>query len=390
MTVCSCKCIASESLLTDVIEHQKQYFHKLLSIQCNSTLDVRIPDDMQDRWSNLKGNTLQIKSGFITQGNMFRCDTQTLQADGSTSYSAILAYNGKRYQKLNFGEMASLDLSSKSIVEQNPYGNMHPLLVAFGWAFTNNDSFDLSTISNPEIWSKLIKNTVEVYKEEKEGHSCIVWVFNDDLDTTNRKSKKMTIFFAEDLDYFPIASEVHDSEGKLRTRCTVTEFKRNNTEDGEVVFPVNIEAKSFFGPEADIIVSSTSQVDPQTLKINDQINEDVFTLPLSQADYIYDADLGHWLKTPHLHMEVDEEQITNYDVNLATKNIVSSTNVTVIEKNKNTKQDKPKMTVDMQPATKTSLHAEKDYSYSAGIIILILALCVISIIAVAAFKKYRN
>ena len=388
-TILSSLCLGAdlESQLDEILNLQQKYFQKYYTIKCDSNFIVQVPEALAGDWGTESGH-LNVKSSFINAGNNFRAETQTIAADNSASLSLITAYNGKQHQMLQLNKDIVLDLSSKPIFSQNPYGNMHPLLTAFTWAFSENDSIDLDITKLPDFWSKLRDNTVEVHREEKNGYPCIAWTFKSGDGNLNAKTNK--VFFAENMNFFPVYSEIRDSKNQLRSRCTATKLEKVVVEGIEIVFPFQVEGKTYFGPDANIESACHLTINPETLRINEPIEPDVFTIARSRADYIFDRDLNTWLKNPKPTFGTSTAELLSKPSNTPPKNDIKKENVSSPQE-KNSIENSEMKTVDDDELTeepdKVNLPKQNWYKYIG---FTLISLSCLSIIALILLKRRGN
>jgi len=316
---------------------------------------------------------------FINAGNNFLTETQTTETDGKSLISLTMAYNGKRHQMLKFDRDSVLDLQNKPMFPDNPYGNLHPLLASFTWAFSENDSVDLDTLKQPDFWSKLRDNTVEIHREEKNGYPCIAWTFTSGSGSTAKEKK---VFFAENMNFLPVYSEVWDNERRLRVRCSITKIEKVMVEGMEIPFPFNVEGITYYGPEAKLESSCRSVINPETLRINEPIDPDIFTIPYSRADFVFDRDLGVWLQTPRVTFGTSTAELFSDRGNVPITTDTKKKNVSKPQEKVSNKNEELAKEVD-----KGNLPTPNRLQFVGFILLLLFCLSIVAFIVLNRRKK---
>jgi len=287
-------------MLEDLIARQEAFFRTIVTMECDGTYDVKVSDALR-RETRGDMNDFSSKIHFISDGGKYRSEVASYDADNRITFSVINAYNGKLYQRMQLGKRVVLDVSQTSHTE-SPYGTMHPLLLAYGWAFTKGDVVSIDALRQSETWSTLAERTITIEHTTRDGIECIAWTLRG-REQPNGGYDTRRVYFAVDSGYLPCEFTIHDSENRLRSHCTVAKFTRSVNEGAEVVFPLQMLVSTFYGPDATAELTTVAAVDGQTLRINHPISDgSLFTLPVSQADVYTDLDVDVGWETPRAEL----------------------------------------------------------------------------------------
>ena len=91
------------------------------------------------------------------------------------------------------------------------------------------------------------------------------------------------------MDYFPIYWKQTRLDGGIQTEIKVLETKKCAEDGEEIIIPLRTEVKEYFD-NGTLAQSSVFMIDPENLKVNHKINDQIFTMPVSEIDRYWDAD----------------------------------------------------------------------------------------------------
>ncbi|MCM8803095.1 MAG: hypothetical protein NC827_07290 [Candidatus Omnitrophica bacterium] len=273
-----------------ILQIQNKYFQKLYSAEFSSKVAVSNTEEIM-KLQKLPINKFESGMNFILKGTKYRSEVP--MGDGKGRYVSL--YNGEKYQFLEIRNKSILFVSSNNLQSQNPYNGLNPLLVPFMFVFQKGDAINIETLQKPDIWLRLTKEAVTTQNTEKFGHKGINIIFYKKTDFRSGKEENYEVFFAEDLNYFPIYWKGTDHLTMTFTETKVLETKIFEKESGSIVIPIRIEVKAYF-ENGKLAQTSNVEIDINTLKINQPVRDEVFTIPISQVDRVYDADLDMWFE----------------------------------------------------------------------------------------------
>ena len=278
----------------DLWNRQHLYFQSISSLEFRSTMEFVFSEELkQKRKSPVE--KLEITMHFTSDGQMYRSEVSFVDFATGKRGKTITACNGELYQILQVANAQVLSVSKSienmPILKHNPYMGMNQMLLPFAFGFhtgcsgggsTADDapaSLSLDTLRKSATWSHLVKDTAEIRQTNMYGHDCLV--------VKLKKIKGVIrpgvyeIYFAADLGYFPIYYKQVDLQGMVILEVRVLNTAKHGTEN--IVIPLRIETKEY-SDDGKLMQSSIAQIDSKTLKVNQGINTEVFTISASEND----------------------------------------------------------------------------------------------------------
>ncbi|MCM8808264.1 MAG: hypothetical protein NC926_10075 [Candidatus Omnitrophica bacterium] len=273
----------SASEVEKILQIQNKYFQKLYSAEFSSKVTVVNTEEGMKKGLSID----KFESGmkFILKGTKYRSEVP--MGDRKGSYVSL--YDGRKYQFLEIRDKSILFVSD-NLQSQNPYNGLNPLLAPFMFVFQKGDIVSIESLQKPEIWSRLAKESVATQNTEKFGYNGISILFNKNSDFSSGKQENYEVFFAEDLNYYPIYWKGTNHLTRTLTETKVLETKIYDKESGGIVIPIRIESNAY-SENGKLLQSSTIEIDVNTLKINQPVKDEVFTIPISQVDRYVDVNV---------------------------------------------------------------------------------------------------
>ncbi|MGC8977654.1 MAG: hypothetical protein ACP5OB_08585 [Candidatus Ratteibacteria bacterium] len=174
----------------------------------------------------------------------------------------------------------------------NPYLGMNIIVEWYRFVFENGNKISIETLQAYNIWKNFQRSIKKISEDKMFGHKGVEIEFEKIGNSGKLENNK--VFFAEDLDYFPIYWEETDSLSNSLCKMTLTNFKKYEVENGKIIVPLRIECVRYRNKR--VIQNEWWEIDEKSLKINQPIKDEIFTIPISQADRIYDAQTDTWFK----------------------------------------------------------------------------------------------
>lgn len=274
---------------------QHLYFQKISSLEFDSTMTLILTEE-QKRQMQSPSDKPEWRMVFACDGEKYRSEVSFLSFSTGKESKTITAYDGKSYQHFNKeGNAAFLRVSKNidklPIFKWNPYMGPNQMLVPFLFVFragcpggssgVGEDTFDsisLDTLQNAQTWSRLINATEKIQPTSIDGHHGLLVTVRKTEGT--KEQSICEIFFAADFDYFPIYWKRLSLDGEVLSKVEVLETKKCGTEG--IIIPLHIESKDYL--KGKLMQSGIYEILPKTLKVNQEVDEKIFTIPVSQDD----------------------------------------------------------------------------------------------------------
>jgi hypothetical protein len=283
-----------ESITKSILLYQQNYFQRILSIEFKSFTMLTLSKEAY-QIQKLSRDTIEVEMKFVSNGLKYRSEVSFYDFSADKDTLEITAYNGTLYQKLHIRKEPILYIS-KHTETVNPYNNLNPLLAPFLFAFSKSVTAHLKIdpFQNPQTWLSLADKITGIGSERNMlGYQGILLKFKKS-EGLGGKDIHYKVFFAKDLNYYPIYWEgINHLNQRVETR--VLEVRKYNGESGEIIIPIRIEGKEYFANNK-IAQISLMKIDPKTLRVNQPIKDDIFTIPVSQSNKVFDADVEIWFE----------------------------------------------------------------------------------------------
>lgn len=261
-------------LIEEIFLAQRQNFMRLKSISMIYSED----------WERSARNSRHLVFGFKKEGEKFRVDTAL---DGTkvspekedSIISEIIAFDLNKYQIFQKRSqwLAFMDH------DINPLGGINfPLIRPYTYLFLGEE-LSFENIQDKAFWDRLKKQTKKIQKATIEGHDCI------QMDMTlPGRARLCQIYWAEEFGYYPIKVLLSNVDGKKLVEITVKEVMKQETTNGPIFIPMVMEQMDW--PETGEYKSWTLRhtIDSNSFSVNEDIPDEVFTIPLHMAKSITD------------------------------------------------------------------------------------------------------
>lgn len=219
---------------------------------------------------------------FSQSGSLFIVDSQTKNPTNSPLDPMIqhtmFAYNGTKYQWFMIGR-DTLSFSD-SCRHPNLYYFPNPMLVPYYWLITQQSNW--SEIQNATHWEKRFNKAKLDGTTSIGDQTCDVVLFPDET----RIYDNIYVYFAKELGYYPL--RIKFAEKSAYTLIDVVKYTIRQTEEGDVVFPLEITLKVIDKGQEQVRLEW--KLFPDSIRVNPTLDEDMFTISPSRAGTVVDYD----------------------------------------------------------------------------------------------------
>lgn len=223
---------------------------------------------------------------FTAEGDKFRYEAFEVPFGGGglTTTNNLKTFDGVQYQTIGTQEKVlalSRDPNVRSM-GQSPYPTV--LWMPLWWLFEPGERCTWQATKNPERWTRLIPMVREVRSSVEDGRELTVIGF------LNERGYWWEVDFATGLGYFPLRSREFSLSREVVAITEVTDWKEFVIDGHVTVVPTRVG--KWRGSNTEGHYDRMCQVKEGTLRVNEPIDEGVFTIPATSAVEIYDLDTG--------------------------------------------------------------------------------------------------
>ncbi len=255
----------NESIVSEVLITQRNQLLKVKTIDMEYSEDTEANEYIMNKYVGPSHSITR----FQMENEKFRVETGL--EDSAITGGRIRAFDMEKYQLYDKNSM-DLMVTSQSL------GSMDrdniPFRNTYKWIFLNLSSFSFSDFQNESTWNGLKHRVRHVESSIVQDHECLVVEF--DYSEINMFSR---VYFAKDLDYFPIKVEVYQG-GKRVVEHVVIEAEAVETQEGTVVLPVQTVEKQWSVKSGNFQFKHTCTINMKKSSINKDIPDEMFTIPL--------------------------------------------------------------------------------------------------------------
>lgn len=203
--------------------------------------------------------------------------------EDSVIYS-IVAFNLDRYQRFE-KRIQHLFLQSQEI---NPLEETNlPLIIIYRKLFAfSGKRLTFETIKDKSVWDELKQQTIITGNTTVDSHDCV----KTDISFPGKMGKMYScqIYWAKELGYYPVKFQLFNLDGKKLIEITVKKVIKRDTVEGPIFIPMITEHTEWHGTGGHKVWTLKHSIDSDSLSINEDIPDEVFTIPLDMANRISD------------------------------------------------------------------------------------------------------
>lgn len=265
--------------LDRLLKRCREHLTKIKSIEETATIKwVHMP--ATDERPNGE-NTYVIR----TDGRRFYDELHQDRATPDPNPDRIQVFNGRQF--LQFDKLP--DRFYKKTQAEAPIRPPLCMERCFSWAFVGGEPSELpnwNSIRSDRIWTDVAARARYAGKKEDGGKDYEV------LELSRKRydgvNVKITVLLDPSLNFFP-AKVLYHGDGKLLGDTVVTRHKLIKSGADELVIPLEVKSrKTSAGPQPG---ETTLTIDEHSLRINEEIKEEVFHLGPMGAVVIIDGDV---------------------------------------------------------------------------------------------------
>jgi hypothetical protein len=258
--------------------------YEFLSKGSPPTLEGKEPGPLSIQWVTVWQSGHNIRTHVEYIPNLAKKD-QPL--DSLIAKGIDYAYNGIHYQWFSPGR-SSLTFSSRC---RHPTPYWVPNILIYPYHWLNGQQVNWSDIKDPELWLNRFKEAQYVGEKLENGMTCDVV----SMPCPKLNAKEIQVYFAKDLGYYPIKWIATLQQNELTATITMNlvQHKIFDIDGKKLIFPVKVITETA-GREKEGIVKMRLQLILEEarapLRINPQLDEELFTISPSLAKTITDYD----------------------------------------------------------------------------------------------------
>lgn len=264
-----------------VLMCQQAYSQNITSLEVNARFVLHPSNEPAT-------NTIEHQLRVVTSGPKYRADFTYVDIHTGKTINRTTAYNDELYQLLQGDQL--LQVSHHSLTGVNVYANgLHPLVTLFRFALSKENEHSLVQLQRNDTWSRLLGMVVGSEDATMHGHDGIKLKLKiPSLCCEGEDS--FEVFFASDLDYLPVYWRGVAPSGEV-SECKVLAIKSYDHINGPINIPIRLEFEDYFA-DGTSMQDAYMEIDPQTLRVNQWVDEILFTIPRTSARLYFNADTG--------------------------------------------------------------------------------------------------
>jgi hypothetical protein len=196
----------------------------------------------------------------------------------------ITAFDLNKYQSF-MKPNAHLRVRTQPI---NPLHCMnYPLIQSYVFIYNlrSHDECTFEDFQSKELWENLKQRTQFIDDSTVEGYDCIATEIS-----FPGKSRFARVYWAKEFQYYPVKYELFDINGKQLSEHTVKGLSKYDTAEGPVVTPMSSVHTEWHPVDGHELYTITQTIDKDSLSVNEDIADDIFTIPLHMAMMYEDYD----------------------------------------------------------------------------------------------------
>jgi hypothetical protein len=293
----------SDQTLEEIFFMQRHQFGRLNAIDMTYMEEFKSRSDRKDASASSDlVSKHKIKMRFQAEGDRFRVETGldgtwvNPEIANNVSFS-ISAFDLNKYQQL---EKESLNLA----VQNEKFTPTDKTNLPLTWPYEFLSIGQLGVVPIEKVrdkaeWDRILSRAKISGNEVLDCHECIL------VEIQSPKNKLWRVYFAKDLEYYPIKNQTYD-KGRKMQEIVVRQVKKNVTTSGDVFIPMDIVCTQFGAITNKKLFEWKYLIEEETLSVNNDIPDEIFTIPLYMANSFEDIDNKENTLTPQ---EVIDESI---------------------------------------------------------------------------------
>lgn len=301
--------VAQDASVEEILNSTANHFRFLDTVSFGSRLECYYTESGK-RISHVEYDTnFQTMTFFEDSGN-FRSEVQILDEAQGVSSRSVSLRNESEYQ-FYLPDSESLTFSKGPRLENASFG-LNPLLFAYYLiAFDTKDRQEINELRGPEIWDRVADRVIRQEREIVGDYECVALTVEAPVPVWEHAFTVNTIYFAGDLDYYPIHGEQRLPTGALIGEFDIEEFSTFKSDGHSFVVPTKGILRAY-GKEGDLAHTMVLSIDEASLRVNEPIDPSVFSIPKTSVKVLIDGDTGAYMAP----REPDPRHLRGLDINV--------------------------------------------------------------------------
>lgn len=275
----------ADSLIDEIFATQRIHIARLKSVDFVYTEQFRPSKHVLENNTGpsfLKPYNMVFR--FHKKGEKFRIETALEGSDVlPNQIHMITAFDLNKLQRLDKDRL-HLRVQSKPVIPSREI-NL-PLTRPYRYIFLGRKDFSLTALQTKSVWNELKSRVTKTGTARVADQDCVLVEFN----YTDR-GRICRTYFAKELLHYPIRTDVlNATTTKLIVKLVVTDVEKRTTDQGPVVIPVEMTESQWHPDSGHPTFTLRESIDRSRLVINEDIPDEVFTIPIHMARSYEDAD----------------------------------------------------------------------------------------------------
>jgi hypothetical protein len=193
------------------------------------------------------------------------------------------AFDGDRYQRFSQADRTLKLFNSAD--RSMPLGFGNPLVIPYYWLFDQGEILTWPAVRDPARWNVAFKHATGFSKDKPSG---------DCFSTFSQKNLQLNfrVRFSAAANYYPTTfTATRAKDGVVVYEVKVQEYHRVQNEGCVAIVPLSVLFTQT-GNDGSFPMRHEYSIELSSLRVNQGVDEDIFTLPRSAASFIWDQDLG--------------------------------------------------------------------------------------------------
>jgi hypothetical protein len=276
---------SADSLIDEIFTNQRIHVARLKSVDVVYTEQFRPGKQVleSNKVANFhKPHNMVLR--FHKKGEKFRIETALEGSDvWPNQIRMITAFDLNKVQRLEKDSL-HLRVQSEPIIPSRET-NL-PLTRPYRYIFLGRKDFSFTMLQTKSVWNELKNRVTKIETSRIEEQECVLVEF----DYTD-KGRICRTYFAKELLHYPIRTEVlNTATNKLTVKLIVTDVEKRTTDQGRVVIPVVITESQWHQDSGHPTFTLRESIDRSRLFLNEDIPDEVFTIPIHMARSYEDVD----------------------------------------------------------------------------------------------------
>lgn len=232
------------------------------------------------------------RARFAAEGTKYFVQfSRASSVSGASNSEAVYAFDGEKNQRL-LGDSGRLDVTTNAGTFEDQYVRTPAFLLPYAYIsnYQPGGQATVKRLTNWDNWAEAAKTAQVLGETDLDGRRVVVVEVHVPRPGSQQKTTYRA-YCAPDLDYYPVQYERLE-DGLRSVRFKVGDVTAVGITDGESVY---INGSSFYEhwspePPNNLVITTETKTDKSTLRVNQDIEDNMFKIPLSYATVLWDVD----------------------------------------------------------------------------------------------------